>query len=272
MTYIIFFTISLLASIIGSICGIGGGVFIKPSLDASGVLPVNTITFLSTCTVMSMAFYNVVSNITSKKDNLIDWNLTTYLAIGSAIGGLIGKTVYSNIKNAFSNSEVVGGYQAIALFIAISFVLTYAINKHKVKGMKLKNPFILIVLGFILGTISSFVGIGGGPINLAVLYFFFSMPTKIAAQNSIYMILISQISSLFMTFICGNVPKGIIALDIELWVMMIGMIICGIFGGKIGKSINRRLSSQNVDKLFTLSCLLIMGLCLFNALTKLNII
>ena len=54
MTYIIFFAVSILASVVGAICGVGGGVFMKPALDAVGVLPVNTITFLSTCTVISM--------------------------------------------------------------------------------------------------------------------------------------------------------------------------------------------------------------------------
>ena len=33
---VVFFAVSLLASIVGSICGIGGGVIIKPVLDATG--------------------------------------------------------------------------------------------------------------------------------------------------------------------------------------------------------------------------------------------
>ena len=36
--YVLFFLISFGASIIGAICGIGGGVIIKPVLDASGTL------------------------------------------------------------------------------------------------------------------------------------------------------------------------------------------------------------------------------------------
>ena len=36
--YALFFIISFGASIIGAICGIGGGVIIKPVLDASGAL------------------------------------------------------------------------------------------------------------------------------------------------------------------------------------------------------------------------------------------
>ena len=67
MTYIIFFAVSILASVVGAICGVGGGVFMKPALDAVGVLPVNTITFLSTCTVISMTSYNVLSSAINTK-------------------------------------------------------------------------------------------------------------------------------------------------------------------------------------------------------------
>ena len=38
MTTFIFLTISFLASTVGAICGIGGGVIIKPVLDAFGGL------------------------------------------------------------------------------------------------------------------------------------------------------------------------------------------------------------------------------------------
>lgn len=276
MTYIIFFAVSIVASIVGAICGVGGGVFMKPALDAVGVLPVNTITFLSTCTVISMTSYNVLSSaMNSKKgggENLIDWNLSTWLAIGSAIGGVIGKYLYDIIKNSAANKEIVGGYQAIALLIAVFLTLIYTLNKTKWTTLHVSKPIPLILLGFGLGCLSSFVGIGGGPMNLAVLYFFLSMPTKVAAQNSLYMILISQIASLIVTFINGSVPEALyIDVDPGLWVMMIGMMLCGVFGGIIGKKINKKIPTSTVDKLFNILIFVIMGLCCWNIYTKLGL-
>lgn len=276
MTYIIFFTVSLLASIVGTICGVGGGVFMKPILDALGVLPVNIITFLSSCTVFSMACYNVVSSFSFKgekqNENLIDWNLTSWLAIGSALGGLLGTSLYSSLRDSSSNAEAVGGYQAIALLVAVAITLIYTTNRHKVKSLQLKNPIILMMLGLLLGTISSFVGIGGGPINLAVLYFFFSMSTKAAAANSLYIILISQSTSLISNILTRNIPEEILSFDVQLWMMMIGMIICGVSGGIIGKTVNKKLSAQKVDKLFNILCVIIIFLCIYNAMTKFNIL
>jgi uncharacterized membrane protein YfcA len=46
--------VSFFASVIGSICGIGGGVIIKPVLDAVGLYSVSTISFMSGCIVLSM--------------------------------------------------------------------------------------------------------------------------------------------------------------------------------------------------------------------------
>lgn len=275
MTYVIFFVVSILASVVGAICGVGGGVFMKPALDAVGVLPVNTITFLSTCTVIAMTSYNVITSALNTKkgsgDNLIDWNLTTWLAIGSAIGGILGKNIYSNIKASFANQEAVGGYQAMALLIAVFLTLLYTVNKKKIKGFHVKNPIALIALGFVLGTLSSFVGIGGGPMNLAVLFFFLSMPTKMAAQNSLYMILISQAASLVMTFMKGNVPTALYQdVDLGLWVMLVGMMICGIYGGVVGKKLNKKLPTETVDKLFVILIFVIMALCVWNIYSKLG--
>lgn len=272
MTYIVFFAVSIAASIAGAICGVGGGVFMKPALDAVGVLPVNTITFLSTCTVISMTSYNVISsaiNVKKGGENVIDWKLTTWLAIGSAIGGVIGKAIYQSIKSAFSNPEIVGGYQAVALLTAVALTLVYTVNKGRCKGHKISNPLLLLFLGFALGTLSSFVGIGGGPMNLAVLFFFLSMPTKAAAQNSLYMILISQAASLIMTITQGSVPKALYQeVDMGLWIMLIGMMICGVYGGIVGKKINKKIPSTTVDKLFIILILVIMALCAWNIYSK----
>ena len=56
---IVFLLVSFLSSIVGAICGIGGGVIIKPVLDMLQLGSVSTINFLSGCTVLSMSLYSV---------------------------------------------------------------------------------------------------------------------------------------------------------------------------------------------------------------------
>ena len=45
MIYLVFAAVAFLASVIGAICGIGGGVIIKPVLDMVGILDVKSINF-----------------------------------------------------------------------------------------------------------------------------------------------------------------------------------------------------------------------------------
>ena len=105
------------------------------------------------------------------------------------------------------------------------------------------NLWVCLAIGLILGIMSSFLGIGGGPVNLVVLFYFFSMDTKTAAANSLYIILFSQIASLLNTLLTRTVP------DFDP-LLLIMMIIAGILGGMSGRAINKKIDSKTVDKLF----------------------
>ena len=60
---LIFLIVSLGASIVGAICGVGGGIIIKPILDTIGMMSVSSISFLSSCTVLSMSIISVFKNM-----------------------------------------------------------------------------------------------------------------------------------------------------------------------------------------------------------------
>ena len=79
------FLICLIATTAGGISGVGGGVIIKPVLDAFGVLSVSTISFLSGCTVLAMTCYSVIRGRLGG-ESLIDMRTGTPLGIGAAIG------------------------------------------------------------------------------------------------------------------------------------------------------------------------------------------
>ena len=59
MIYLICGLVAFAACILGTICGMGGGIIIKPVLDATGVLSVAAVTFLSGCTVIAMSCWSV---------------------------------------------------------------------------------------------------------------------------------------------------------------------------------------------------------------------
>lgn len=254
---VILLLVSFGASIVGAICGIGGGVVMKPLLDALNIASVAEISFLSGCMVLCMSCYSV-GKAMLEKESLVKFDTGTPLAIGAALGGIVGKNLFSALQVMAVQPERVGGYQAVCLAIVTAATLVYTFNKSRIVTMRVRNKAVCVAVGLTLGIMSSFLGIGGGPINLVVLYFFFSMETKEAAQNSLYIIVISQLTSLLTTVISGNLP--------EFHPLWLGVMACGgILGGMVGRKVNKRLSSSQVDKLFTGLIVVIIAISIYNA-------
>lgn len=256
MIIIVCFLVAFLACTIGKICGMGGGVIIKPVLDALGVANVSAINFISGSTVIGMTCWSVGKALI-KKDSQIDLKVSTPLAIGAAIGGIVGKALFSKVSSLFASADIAGGVQASVLLVLTFGTLLYTIYKDKIKSYSVRNWVACIVIGFLLGMLGSFLGIGGGPFNMAVLYFFFSMTTKVAAQNSLYIILISQVAGMAKIFFSGSVPE-------VKPMLLIGMILFGVLGSEIGGRLNKKFKEDTVTKLFEGSMLLVILICSYN--------
>lgn len=256
MLYIIVLLVCFLSSIAGAICGIGGGVIIKPVMDALDVMSVSTVSFLSGCTVLSMTTYSVLKSKFSGESR-IEKKTGFPLALGAAFGGVAGKWLFSLISSLSPDKDRVGAVQAACLFAVTLGTLFYTLRKDKIKTYHVTAPAVCVVIGVVLGILSSFLGIGGGPINLVVLFFFFSMPTKAAAENSLYIIFFSQIASLLSSAVSGSIPEFKIS-------MLLLMAAGGIGGGIAGRIINKRISDELVNRLFIGLMVVILFINLYN--------
>ena len=236
--------VSFLASVIGSVCGIGGGVIIKPTLDAVGIFPVDTISFLSGCTVLAMSVISVVKNLYCTSGPQFSRQTASLLAAGAVIGGIGGKNLYHYVISILPDSQRVGTIQAAALLVVTTGTLMYNIFKQHITTLQITAKIICILIGCGLGIMSAFLGIGGGPVNLVILFYFFSMNIKQAAVYSLYIIMFSQIASLISTFIHQQTP------DFS-WHTLIFMTLCGFCGGMTGSRLNQKLPEHFVNRLFT---------------------
>ena len=256
MDHLMYLVVSFLASIAGAICGIGGGVIIKPVLDLVGLASVSTISFLSGCTVLSMSCYSVGRNMLSG-DNRVNFQTGTPLAIGAAIGGVAGNQMFKMVKMLFENQNTVGSVQAGCLAVVTAGTLLYTLYKSRIKTHNVRSKLACLLIGTALGIMSSFLGIGGGPINLVVLFFFFGMDTKTAAQNSLYIILFSQITNLLTMLLTRSIPA------FSLFALVL-MVAGGIGGGITGRAFNKKMDNKAVDKLFIALMVVIIGISLWN--------
>lgn len=254
---LVFLLISILSSVAGSICGIGGGVIMKPILDAAGVMSVSGISFLSGCTVLAMSVVSVYKNMHGKRMQL-QLKIVVVLAVGAAAGGVMGKILFQLLKQAVGNENLVGMVQAAVLAAVTLGTLLYTVCKHRIHTLQCGQAWIIFLIGLLLGILSSFLGIGGGPVNIVVLEYFFSMKTKESAASSLFVIMLSQAAGLVQTLWSGTVPR------VPL-ILLAVMITGGMAGGMIGSKINRRIEERQVNRLFVFLMAVIVGISIRNA-------
>lgn len=255
MNGLLLFLISLFSSTIGAITGIGGGIIVKPTVDALQIVSIPTISFLSGCMVLSMS---AVSLYRSRKAKVrLELQKVSYLAAGSVVGGLLGKTAFDLIAKAFQHTNVLGVCQNAVLLALTLTVFAYTLRKYRIRTRNIQNPFGMLLCGLLLGLVSSFLGIGGGPINLLALSYFFSLDSKSAAVHSLFIIFFSQTASLLMTLFSGRVP------DFQPPHLVL-MIVGGVGGALLGSALLRRISLKGADKVFLCVLGLISVICALN--------
>ena len=255
MSLLIFF-ICLCASTVGGICGIGGGVIIKPVIDAMGVMDVSSISFLSGLTVLSMSAVNMLRQ---RGSGLVEVRTGSLLAVGAVLGGVGGNALFQLLRQAVQQDRLVGMVQAVVLAAVTLLTLVYsAALRDRLPSYQVSNPAAVVGIGLFMGVMSSFLGIGGGPINLAILFFAFSMDTKKAAANSLYIIMCSQAASFLTSCVQRTIP------DVKL-LYLAAMVSGGVLGGLIGSGVNKKISSAATDRLFAALLCVIILICCYNA-------
>ena len=257
---LIFFLVSFGASTVGAICGLGGGVIIKPTLDLVGCASAAAVNFLSGCTVLAMTCYSVGKSLLAK-EHKVRLEVGTPLAIGACFGGILGKQIYTMLGAFLDHQNLIvsvqSALQSVLLALVTLGVMIYEVHKPYCGSYHTHKISQCLFIGLFLGALSSFLGIGGGPINLMLLSICFSMDMKTAAANSLYIILFSQISSLATTIASGTVP------EFE-WSALLLMIAGGILGGMAGRAVNKKIDNAAVRKLYMILMIIIIGICIFN--------
>ncbi len=232
---IFYFLVTLFATIIGAIAGIGGGIIIKPSLDAIGTYNIGTIAVLSAITVLCMAAVSAVKHI--KGGIKLDLRIVI-LSVGAVLGGFLGKYLF-DIFSDLLNDSLAKALQAgmLILLLVFSLLRKYYPQYH------IENKIFIFIAGLFMGMISSFLGIGGGPINIVIISMAFSVDTKDAAVYSIFVIFFSQLANVINTVITPGLGQFNLS-------MLIYMLPAAVIGGLVGSYLNRKLSKNMVEYLF----------------------
>ncbi|WP_392486400.1 TSUP family transporter [Haloimpatiens sp. FM7315] len=253
----VYFLIALLATTVGSMAGLGGGVIIKPALDFLGDYNLNVISILSSITVFSMSVVSIIKQI--KYGININYKRTILIALGSILGGLLGEKILKAVL-CFADKKVIVVIQNSILAVLLFSIYIYMNNRKKFKSYSFSNLMFCILIGGFLGMIASFLSIGGGPINVCFFTLFFSMAPKEAAVNSIITILFSQGSKITTIYLTSRFSN----LDLS---MLPFMIIGGILGGVIGSKFNNIFNNKAVLSVFNVVLIALVFLNAYNILS-----
>lgn len=256
LKYIIYFVIAFSTTIIGSISGMGGGVMMKPLYDMLNDFSATQIAVMTSTTVFTMSLVSVVSRAKSLKEENVNLKTLIFITIGAVVGGYVGQKIFA-LATANATDYVVKIIQNSVLLVAIVFIIIYMQNKEKVKSLNCQNVVAALFIGLGLGVISSFLGIGGGPMNVAIIVFVFGYSMKGAAVCSMFIIIFSQATKITTMLITNGVEA------FAMWLVPL-VIVAGVVGALLGKAITKKLTDKGVKNFFVGAQIFIVLLCVVN--------
>lgn len=248
----LYFLMAILTTTVGALTGTGGGIIMKPVLDLLAHYKPSTIGFLTSVSVFSMALVSVIKTFLNKTK--LDFKIILPLAGGAVLGGLTGQIGLEYITSMGMNTVII---QNTILFICAIIVFIYTKNREKVKSYKIEKIFPTFLVGMILGIVSGFLGIGGGPINIAVFMLLYSYGIKESSVSSTIIILFSQISKLVSILITTDIST----FNLEVLPFV---VVGSVTGGYLGSKFISKFTNKQIDIAFDMVQVTVIGLCLIN--------
>ena len=272
-----FVIVGFFATSYGVLVGAGGGFIIGPTLmllfDFSPQSAVGT-------SILCVSIASLSGAISYLRLKIVDVRSTILFSIAAMPGAILAVIGLEKIDSALFNILF-----AIILFLTGLYVYwspSKSENKNLLKDFnKVNKNFwktkreintkadenykytfiepIATSVNVIFGFISSFFGIGGGPLRTPTLVYFFNFPVKVATATSVATMSIYTLFGSSAHFVSGNVEISAV----------IPLGIGGIFGSQFGVIISKRLKGRFVMKLLSFAMIAIaisMGFEGFNSL------
>ena len=230
----------LLAVLIGIFLGIfggGGSLLAVPVFAYIFSLDEKVATAYSLFTV---GISSIVGSI--KQFGNIEWKVTLIFGIPSIIAVWLTRffiipnlpeIIFDNETFIITRRMLIFGIFTFLLFIS-SFSMIYETNKN-VKPINIKNFYALIIIeGFVVGSLTGFVGAGGGFLIIPALVILIGLDIKKAIATSLIIIALKSTFGFFL----GDVMVMNIDWDFLIYFTILttlGVIIGTYFGKSIDK-------------------------------------
>lgn len=245
----LFVLIGLAAGAVGSLVGLGGGIFFVPALlyFANRLEPGSMSPQMAAGTsLIVIAITALSSTLAYLKQKKVDKQSALLFFLGSAPGAIAG--VYVNKLLQVNSFSLLFG-----LFQLAMFALMMVKDKLKPRSInwQVKRMFtdeegneyeygysrgVAAVVGFFIGVSSSLFGVGGGLLMVPAMIVLFRFPPHIATATSMAVIFLSSIVGSVTNVLHDNIN----------WLYAAFLAPGAWVGGKLGAYIASRLKGKTV--------------------------
>lgn len=237
---------------IGTLIGAGGGFILMPVLlFLYPTMSPDSLVGISLAVVFFNSFSGSLSYARMKR---IEYKSGFIFALASLPGAIIG--AYTTAFIARNTFDIIFGLLMIA---ASTFLLTRGpletkipkktdAKKFTVKMTDLEggehnfsfNIYVGIAISFVIGFISSLVGIGGGIIHVPVLVYLLNFPVHLATATSHFVLAITSLSGCSVHLINGIFDDSIS--------LIIFLGIGAVLGAQAGARLSRKIKGTFIIK------------------------
>lgn len=243
----------ILTGTIGTLLGIGGGLFLVPYLVLLLNLPMHQAIATSILAVIATSSAGAVMNL---ERNLVNLRLGMSLEVATVVGAVLG-----GISANLLPGEILSLLFSVVLLVIAGMMLyrryrpipasalspdgnLQARYRDEVSGEEViysvRNLGATSAISFLAGNLSGLLGIGGGVFKVPAMHLISGVPLKAAAATSNFMIGVTAVASAFIYFSHGHV-NPVIASSTTLGALA---------GATLGIRLSRVLKTELITYLF----------------------
>jgi uncharacterized protein len=239
--------VSIIAGLVGSLVGIGGGILIVPALTILFGVPIQYAIGASIVSVIATSSGSASAYV---RDGITNLRIGMFLEIGSSSGAIVGAlTSVALVRSGYS-------WVVFLAFGVLLFASAYGSASRKgseginqtsnpiSERLKLRGDYYDTVLKakvtyiadrvfpafgtmFCAGVLSALLGVGGGVLKVVGLDRFMKLPFKVSTTTSNFMIGVTATASTGILYVGGYV-NVLLAGPVAL-----GVVIGSYFGTKV---------------------------------------
>lgn len=226
--------------------GSGGSILSVPILVY--VMGIET-TLATAYSLFVIGTTSLVGGIHKAKQNLVDFNKVLLFGIPAIISVFVTrKILVPRIPDVIFSTDNFILTKSVLIMVVFAFVMIIA-SVRMIKPLKQKivyedfklNYFKIALMGILIGTVSGFVGAGGGFLIVPTLLFFANTPIKMAVGTSLFIV-----SAQSLIGFTGDIMSDQI-IDWKLLELFTLASIVGIF---IGNFISKKVADKKLKTSF----------------------